>query len=76
MADIKDHSSRLKNSYTNDDIESEAIKVEVGDNFVVIANRWRMETLFLLFCVIRHCTIVRQCLKIVGGTNGMRATCF
>jgi hypothetical protein len=36
MVDMEDYGSWLKNSDTNDDIESKVVKVEVGDNFAVI----------------------------------------
>jgi hypothetical protein len=76
MVDVENYGSKLKNFDIGDNIESEATKVEVGDNFAVILKSWRMETHFLLFCVIKHYTIVKPPLKMVGGTNGTRVTCF
>ncbi len=76
MANVESYGSKLKNSNIDADIENEVTKVEVGDNFVVILKSWRMETHFLLFCVIKHYTNVKPPLKMVGGTNGTRVTCF
>jgi hypothetical protein len=73
---MEDYASRIKNSDTDDDIENEATKVEVGDNFAIITEKLENGDPFLLFCVIRHYNTMNQCLKMVGGMNGMRAICF
>jgi hypothetical protein len=76
MANVEDYGSKSEIFHTNDDIERKVIKAKVGDNFADNIEKLENGDPFLLFCVISHCTIVKQCLKMVRGTNGTKATCF
>ncbi len=48
MVDMEDYGSKLENFDTNDDIQSKVVKVEVGDNFAIIAGELENGNLFFV----------------------------
>jgi hypothetical protein len=58
MANMKNYGLESKNFDTDDNIESEATKAKVGDNFVVIAKEWENgNPFFVILCdkALHHC---------------------
>jgi len=59
----------------DEDIENEATKVKVGDNFAVISNELENGDHSMSYYVIINPYInVRPHLKMIGETNGMKVT--
>ncbi len=48
VVDMEDYGSKLENFDTNDDIQSKVVKVEVGDNFAIIAGELENGNLFFV----------------------------
>jgi hypothetical protein len=56
---MEDGSSKSEDSDANEDIETKATKVEVGDNFVVNIGEMEDGDPFLSFCAINPCIDVK-----------------
>jgi hypothetical protein len=73
---MENGSSKSEDSDANEDIETKATKVEIGDNFVVNTSEMEDGDPFLSFCAINLCISVKFHSQMVGVICGVRVTWF